>query len=33
VRHEPKKIAEFRDVQLTVLISVGHLELCLNEAQ
>jgi len=29
---EPKKIAKFRDVQLTILISIGHLELRLNEA-
>jgi hypothetical protein len=28
-----KKIAEFRDVQLTILIAVGHLEFGLNEAQ
>jgi hypothetical protein len=32
VCHEPKKIAKFSDVQLTVLISIGHLELRLNEA-
>jgi hypothetical protein len=33
VRHEPKKISKLRDVQLTILISIGHLELRLNEAQ
>jgi hypothetical protein len=33
VCHPPKKIAEFRDVQLTILVSVGHLEFGFNEAQ
>jgi hypothetical protein len=32
VRHEPKKVAEFRDVQFTILISIGHPELGFNEA-
>jgi hypothetical protein len=33
VRDESKKITEFRDVQLTVLVPIGHLELGLYEAQ
>jgi hypothetical protein len=31
--HETKKITQFRDVQLAVLIAVGHLKLCLDKAQ
>jgi hypothetical protein len=31
--HETKKITQFRDVQLTVLIAVSHLKLCLDKAQ
>jgi hypothetical protein len=33
VCHEAKKITQFRDVQLTVLIAVGHLKLRLDKTQ
>jgi hypothetical protein len=33
VCHEAKKITQFRDVQLAVLIAIGHLELRLDKTQ
>jgi hypothetical protein len=33
VRHKSKKIAQFGDVQLTILIPVGHLEFSFEKAQ
>jgi hypothetical protein len=33
VRHESKKIAQFGDVQLAILIPVGHLEFSFEKAQ
>jgi hypothetical protein len=33
VRHEPKKIAEFRDVQLAISIPIRHLEFRFEKAQ
>jgi hypothetical protein len=33
VRHEPKKIAQFGDVQSAILIPVGHLEFSFEKAQ
>jgi hypothetical protein len=33
VCHEPEKIAQFRDVQLAILVPVGHLKLRLDKAQ
>jgi hypothetical protein len=33
VRHEPNEIGQLTDIQLTVVISIGHFEFLLNEAQ
>jgi hypothetical protein len=33
VCHEAKKITQFRDVQLAVLIAIGHLKLRLDKTQ
>jgi hypothetical protein len=33
VRHESKKVAQFGDVQLAILIPVGHLEFSFEKVQ
>jgi hypothetical protein len=33
VCHKPNKIGQFTDIQLTVVISIGHFEFLLNEAK
>jgi hypothetical protein len=33
MRYKAKKITQFRDVQLTILIAIGHLKFRLDEAQ